>query len=100
MGSETHYIEQTVYFGKISGDRVFTERIHQCFEQERGFQKVLLTTSCTGTLEMAVLLLAIKSGDQVTIPSFTFVIATNAFMLRGTYILFTDSKALNPDLDA
>ena len=99
-GNETRYIEQAVRSGKISGDGMFTGRIHRFFEQECGFQKVLLTTSCTDALEMAALLLAIKPGDEVIMPSFTFVSAANAFVLRGAHIVFADSTALNPNLDA
>lgn len=98
-GDETRYIEQAVRSGKISGDGMFTERVHRFFEQQRGFQKVLLTTSCTDALEMAALLLAIEPGDEVIMPSFTFVSAANAFILRGAHIVFADSTALNPNLD-
>ena len=99
-GKETRYIEQAVRSGKISGDGMFTERVHRYLEQEQGFQKVLLTTSCTDALEMAALLLAIEPGDEVIMPSFTFVSAANAFVLRGAHIVFADSAALNPNLDA
>ena len=99
-GNETRYIEQAVRSGKISGDGMFTQRVHRFFEQELGFQKVLLTTSCTDALEMAALLLNIQPGDEVIMPSFTFVSAANAFVLRGANIVFADSTALNPNLDA
>ena len=99
-GNETHYIEQAVRSGKISGDGLFTQRVHQFFEQQLGFQKVLLTTSCTDALEMAALLLNIQPGDEVIMPSFTFVSAANAFVLRGAKIVFADSTALNPNIDA
>ena len=99
-GNETRYIEQAVRSGKISGDGLFTRRVHQFFEQQLGFQKVLLTTSCTDALEMAALLLNIQPGDEVIMPSFTFVSAANAFVLRGAKIVFADSTALNPNIDA
>ena len=99
-GKETRYIEQAVRSGKISGDGMFTERVHRYFEQEQGFQKVLLTTSCTDALEMAALLLAIEPGDEVIMPSFTFVSTANAFVLRGATVVFADNTALNPNLDA
>ena len=99
-GQETRYIEQAVRSGKISGDGMFTHRVHQFFEQELGFRQVLLTTSCTDALEMAALLLNIHPGDEVIMPSFTFVSAANAFVLRGARVVFADSTALNPNIDA
>ena len=99
-GSETRYIEEAVRSGKISGDGMFTKRCHQFFEQQLGFAKVLLTTSCTDALEMAALLLDLQPGDEVIIPSYTFVSTPNAFVLRGAKIVFADSTALNPNLDA
>ena len=99
-GNETRYIEQAVRSGKIAGDGMFTQRVHRFFEQQRGFHKVLLTTSCTDALEMAALLLNIQAGDEVLMPSFTFVSAANAFVLRGARIVFVDSTGLNPNLDA
>ncbi|WP_046243188.1 dTDP-4-amino-4,6-dideoxygalactose transaminase [Hymenobacter terrenus] len=99
-GNETRYIEQAVRCGKISGDGLFTQRVHGFFEQQLGFQKVLLTTSCTDALEMAALLLNIQPGDEVLMPSFTFVSAANAFVLRGAKVVFVDSTALNPNIDA
>jgi len=99
-GNETRYIEQAVRSGKISGDGMFTRRVHDFFEQQLGFAKVLLTTSCTDALEMAALLLDIRPGDEVIVPAFTFVSTANAFVLRGATVVFADSTALNPNLDA
>ncbi|GAB3722861.1 dTDP-4-amino-4,6-dideoxygalactose transaminase [Hymenobacter agri] len=99
-GHETRYIEQAVRAGKISGDGIFTQRVHQFFEQQLGFARVLLTTSCTDALEMAALLLRIGPGDEVIMPAFTFVSAANAFVLRGAKVVFADSTALNPNLAA
>lgn len=98
-GPETRYIEEAVRSGKISGDGLFTKRCHQFFEQELGFAKVLLTTSCTDALEMAALLLDLHPGDEVIVPSYTFVSTPNAFVLRGAKIVFADSTALNPNID-
>ena len=99
-GNETRYIEQAVRSGKISGDGLFTKRVHDFFEQRLGFDKVLLTTSCTDALELAALLLDIQPGDEVIMPAFTFVSTANAFVLRGAKIVFADSTSLNPNLDA
>ncbi|SHJ08667.1 dTDP-4-amino-4,6-dideoxygalactose transaminase [Hymenobacter daecheongensis DSM 21074] len=98
-GNETRYIEEAVRSGKISGDGMFTKRCHRFFEQELGFKKVLLTTSCTDALEMAAMLLDIVPGDEVIMPSYTFVSTPNAFVLRGATIVFADSTALNPNMD-
>ncbi|TAE87900.1 MAG: dTDP-4-amino-4,6-dideoxygalactose transaminase [Bacteroidetes bacterium] len=99
-GKETHYIYQAVSSGKISGDGVFTKKCHQFFEEKYGFKKCLLTTSCTDALEMAAILLDIAPGDEVIIPSFTFVSTPNAFVLRGAKVVFVDSYANNPNIDA
>ena len=99
-GPETKYIEEAVRSGKISGDGLFTKRCHQFFEQQLGFAKVLLTTSCTDALEMAALLLDLQPGDEVIVPAYTFVSTPNAFVLRGATIVFADSTADNPNLDA
>jgi dTDP-4-amino-4,6-dideoxygalactose transaminase len=99
-GNETRYIEEAVRSGKISGDGLFTKRVHTYFEQQAGFRKVLLTTSCTDALEMAAILLDIQPGDEVIVPSYTFVSTANAFVLRGATIVFADSAAESPNLDA
>ncbi len=99
-GAEIQYIEEAVRSGKISGDGIFTKRCHQFFEQQLGVHKALLTTSCTDALEMAALLLDVQPGDEVIVPSYTFVSTPNAFVLRGAKIVFADSTAENPNLDA
>ena len=99
-GRETQYIEEAVRSGKISGDGMFTKRCHEFFERKLGAAKVLLTTSCTDALEMAAILLDIKPGDEVIMPAYTFVSTSNAFVLRGANIVFADSTAENPNLDA
>lgn len=98
-GKETEYIKEAVLSGKISGDGMFTKRCHQFFESKYGFKKCLLTTSCTDALEMAAILLNIKEGDEVIMPSYTFVSTANAFVLRGARIVFADSESANPNMD-
>jgi dTDP-4-amino-4,6-dideoxygalactose transaminase len=98
-GKEVHYIYQAVSSGKISGDGIFTKKCHQYFEERFGFEKCLLTTSCTDALEMSALLLDIRPGDEVIMPSFTFVSTANAFVLRGANIVFADSNGQNPNID-
>jgi dTDP-4-amino-4,6-dideoxygalactose transaminase len=98
-GKETEYIQQAVASGKISGDGMFTKKCHQFFETQFGFKKVLLTTSCTDALEMAAILINIQPGDEVIIPSYTFVSTCNAFVLRGAKIVFVDSSFNNPNMD-
>lgn len=98
-GKETHYIYQAVQSGKISGDGMFTKKCHAFFEARFGFQKCLLTTSCTDALEMAAILLNIEPGDEVILPSYTFVSTANAFVLRGATLVFADSGKDNPNLD-
>jgi dTDP-4-amino-4,6-dideoxygalactose transaminase len=98
-GKEGHYIYQAVLSGKISGDGIFTKKCHEFFEKRYGFHKCLLTTSCTDALEMAAILINIQPGDEVIIPSYTFVSTANAFVLRGAKIVFADSSSLNPNID-
>jgi dTDP-4-amino-4,6-dideoxygalactose transaminase len=88
-----------VSLGKISGNGEFTRRCQSFFEQRYGFHKCLLTSSCTDALEMAAILLDIQPGDEVIVPSFTFVSTVNAFVLRGAKIIFIDSKADHPNMD-
>lgn len=99
-GKETAYIAQAAESRKISGDGMFTKKCHTFFEKKYGFKKVLLTTSCTDALEMAAILIDIKVGDEVIMPSFTFVSTANAFILRGAKIIFVDSASDNPNMDA
>jgi dTDP-4-amino-4,6-dideoxygalactose transaminase len=98
-GKEGHYIYQAVLSGKISGDGIFTKKCHSLFEKEFGIKKVLLTTSCTDALEMAALLIDIQPGDEVIIPSYTFVSTANPFILRGAKVVFVDSCEENPNMD-
>ncbi|HLP20257.1 MAG TPA: dTDP-4-amino-4,6-dideoxygalactose transaminase [Chitinophagales bacterium] len=99
-GNELKYIQEAVTSGKISGDGLFTQKCHLFFEQKYSFKKCLLTTSCTDALEMAAILIDIKQGDEVIIPSYTFVSTANAFVLRGAKIIFADSCKDNPNIDA
>ena len=98
-GKETTYIEQAVKNMHISGDGVFTKKCHAFFEEKYGFKKCLLTTSCTDALEMAAILIDIQLGDEVIMPSYTFVSTANAFVLRGAKIIFADSMPNHPNLD-
>jgi len=98
-GKETEYIRQAVESTKISGDGGFTKKVHEFFESRYGFKKVLLTHSCTAALEMAAILIDIQPGDEVIIPSYTFVSTVNAFVLRGAQIVFADSENETPNMD-
>ena len=99
-GKELHYIEDAVSKGKISGNGHYTKKCQSYFESQYGFKKTLLTTSCTDALEMAAILLDIQPGDQVIVPSFTFVSTANAFVLRGAEVVFADSQSEHPNIDA
>jgi len=99
-GKETQYIEQAVRSGKISGNGVFTQKCQAFFEQKYGFKKCLLTTSCTDALEMCAILADIQTGDEVIVPSYTFVSSALAFVRQGAKIVFTDSCPDNPNIDA
>ena len=99
IGNELKYIEDAVKSGKISGDGIFTKKCQDFFQAKYSFPKVLLTTSCTDALEMAAILCDIKEGDEVIVPSYTFVSSANAFALRGAKIIFADSYSDNPNAD-
>ncbi|MBL7979095.1 MAG: dTDP-4-amino-4,6-dideoxygalactose transaminase [Bacteroidetes Order II. Incertae sedis bacterium] len=98
-GKETLYIQDAVHYGKISGNGKYTQMCHQFFEAHYGFGKCLLTTSCTDALEMAALLLDIQPGDEVILPSYTFVSTANAFVLRGAKLVFADSRSDHPGIE-
>ncbi|WP_420581921.1 dTDP-4-amino-4,6-dideoxygalactose transaminase [Reichenbachiella sp.] len=99
-GRETLYITKAVDNGHISGNGKFTKKCHAFFEKHYHFKKCLLTTSCTDALEMCAILLNIKKGDEVIMPTFTFVSTANAFVLRGAKVVFCDSQIDNPNIDA
>lgn len=98
-GAEQEYLSKAVALGKLSGNGHFTQLCQSFFEEQYGFGKCFLTTSCTDALEMAALLLDIQPGDEVIVPAFTFVSTANAFALRGAIIRFVDSKADFPGMD-
>jgi len=98
-GNEISYMRQAIDNGHISGDGVFTRRCHALLEESVGVKKALLTTSCTQALEMSALLLDIQDGDEVIIPSFTFVSTVNAFVLRGARPVFIDVRPDTLNLD-
>ena len=99
-GCEAHYMYQAVMKGKLSGNGEFTKRCQSFFEERYGFKKCLLTTSCTDALEMAAILCDIKPGDEVIVPSYTFVSSALAFVREGARIVFADSMERNPNIDA
>jgi dTDP-4-amino-4,6-dideoxygalactose transaminase len=98
-GNELEYMAQAVQNQHISGDGPFTLRCQALLEQELGVQKALLTTSCTHALEMAAFLLDIHPGDEVIVPSFTFVSTVNAFVIRGARPVFIDIRSDTLNLD-
>lgn len=92
VGNEVKYIEEAVKNHKICGDGPFTRRCHQWLETKLNVSRALLTTSGTHALEMAALLCDIQAGDEVIMPSYTFVSTANAFVLRGAKIVFVDIR--------
>lgn len=98
-GNETSYIEDAVKSGKISGNGKYTKLCQSFFEDRYQIKKALLTTSCTDALEMAAILIDLKEGDEVIMPSYTFVSTANAFVLRGAKIIFADSLPNHPNMD-
>ena len=99
VGQETKYIEEAVFSGKISGNGIFTKKCQWFFEKNYGFKKTLLTTSCTDALEMAAMLLDIGPGDEIIVPSYTFVSTALAFVRQGAKIVFADSRNDHPGID-
>jgi len=99
-GKETFYIEDAVKTGKISGNGKYTQKCQKWFEETYGFKKSLLTTSCTDALEMCAILANIQEGDEVIVPSFTFVSTAIAFIRQGATIVFADSNVHHPNIDA
>lgn len=92
-GNEFRYVQQAIDQMHTAGDGTFTKQCQALLEQELGVGKALLTTSCTHALELAALLLDLKPGDEVILPSFTFVSTANAFVLRGARPVFVDIRA-------
>jgi dTDP-4-amino-4,6-dideoxygalactose transaminase len=98
-GREMEYISQTISIGQIAGDQTFSKKCHTLLEQTLGVKRALVTTSCTHALEMAALLLELQPGDEVIVPSFTFVSTANAFVLRGARPVFCDIRPDTLNLD-
>lgn len=98
-GKEVQYIQDAVATGKISGNGKYTQLCHQYFESRCGFKKTLLTTSCTDALEMCAMLLDIQPGDEVIVPSYTFVSTALAFERQGARIVFADSRPDHPGVN-
>ena len=98
-GKEFQYIESAIANRHLSGNGKYTNLCQQFFVEKYGFKKCLLTTSCTDALEMCAILLNIQPGDEVIIPSFTFVSTANAFILRGAKIILADTNSNNPNID-
>lgn len=99
-GKETEYMVEAVSRGKLSGNGEYTKRCQAFFEQRYGFKKTLLTTSGTDALEMCAMLCDLKPGDEVIVPSYTFVSTALAFLREGARVVFADSMKRNPNLDA
>ena len=98
-GKELVYIAEAINNGIISGDGQFTKRCHSFLEAELGVKKAFLTTSCTHAIEMAAILTNIEAGDQVIVPSFTFVSTANAFAIRKARIVFVDIRTDTLNMD-
>ncbi|OBX23956.1 dTDP-4-amino-4,6-dideoxygalactose transaminase [Gelidibacter algens] len=98
-GKETFYIQDAVYSGHLSGNGKYTKKCQTFFEEKYKFKKTLLTTSCTDALEMCAMLLDIKEGDEVIMPSYTFVSTALAFVRQGAKIVFVDSGKSQPNMD-
>ena len=99
VGKEFTYIKEAIQAEHICGDGMFTKRCNQWMEEHTGAAKALLTTSCTHATEMAALLLDISTGDEVIMPSYTFVSTANAFVLRGAVPVFVDIRPDTMNLD-
>ena len=99
VGKELYYIAQAVVESHLSGDGPFTGRCHKWLEERLGCAKALLTHSCTGALEMAAMLCGIGPGDEIIMPSFTFVSTANAFVLRRGVPVFVDIREDTLNID-
>ena len=99
-GKEAHYMYKAVFAGQLCGNGEYTKKCQQFFEERYGFKKCLLTTSGTDALEMCAMLCDLKPGDEVIIPSYTFVSTALAFLREGAKVVFADSMKRNPNLDA
>lgn len=99
-GKESAYVNLAVLNGKLSGNGEYTKKCQHFFQERYGFKKCLLTTSGTDALEMCAMLCDLKPGDEVIIPSYTFVSTALAFLREGAKVVFADSMKRNPNLDA
>ena len=99
VGNEQKYIEKAIKNRRLCGDGEFTKRCSNWIEERTGTAKALLTTSCTHAIEMAVLLAGIQPGDEVIMPSFTFVSTADAFVLRGAKVVFIDIRPDTMNID-
>lgn len=99
QGRELEYIFRTMTVGQIAGDQMYSKKCHEFLERTLGVHKAMVATSCTHALEMCALLLNIQPGDEVIVPSFTFVSTANAFALRGAKIIFADIRPDTLNLD-
>jgi dTDP-4-amino-4,6-dideoxygalactose transaminase len=99
IGTEIGYIQQAIQNGHLSGDGAFTKACHQLLQESLGVPKVLLTTSCTHALEMSAILVDTQPGDEIIVPSFTFVTSINAFVLRGATPVFADVRPDTLNID-
>jgi dTDP-4-amino-4,6-dideoxygalactose transaminase len=99
-GGELACVDQAIRSGKLSGNGAFTKRCQEFFERRYGFKKCLLTTSCTDALEMCAILAGVGEGDEVIVPGYTFVSTALAFVRQGAKIVFVDSRADHPNIDA
>ena len=98
-GKELYHIAEAHFNGRLAGDGPFTKRCHAWLEEQTGCNKVLITHSCTAALEMSALLLDIQPGDEIIMPSYTFVSTANAFVLRGGIPVFVDIREDTLNLD-
>ena len=98
-GNEIDTVIKAAMAGQVSGNGLYTQKCQQFLQKKFSIKKALLTTSGSDALEMAALLAEIEPGDEVIVPSFTFVSTANAFVLRGAKIVFADSSRENPNID-
>ena len=99
VGKELEYIQEALKNLRLSGNGDFTKRCHDFFNSYYKFQNCLLTSSCTDALEMSAILARIQPGDEIIMPSFTFVSTANAFLLRGAKLIFVDSRSDHPGMN-
>jgi len=99
QGKELSYLQDAVASGRLSGDQTYSKKVQDLLESVLSVPKVLVSTSCTHALEMAALLLDVREGDEVIVPSFTFVSTANAFVLRGATPVFCDIRPDTLNLD-